>query len=136
MFIQSHFLKLFSFVCLLPLAGLAPLSGQMSGQMSGQPPNIVFILSDDHRADFMGVAGDPYIQTPRLDSLAGEGMRFTNAFAVSATCAPSRAAFWTGRGRMFRFDAGRLKIHVEKCGHELLAAAALDVRTGRISLAG
>ena len=81
-------LYLFSLFLLVPLV-------VFGAQRQG--PNIVFVFSDDHRADLMGVAGDPYIETPRLDRLASEGARFTNAFTVAGTCSPSRGAFWTGR---------------------------------------
>ena len=70
-------------------------------------PNIVVILSDDQRWDAFGVAQRelgaggrlPWLAeaTPRLDGLARQGFRFRNAFVVSALCAPSRAAFLTGR---------------------------------------
>ncbi len=59
-------------------------------------PNIVFILSDNTRADFMGFRGHPFIQTPSLDRLAGEGIAFNNAFCTTAFCSPSRASFLTG----------------------------------------
>ncbi len=59
-------------------------------------PNVVFILSDDHRHDLMGFMGNPYIKTPNLDRLAGEGAVFQNAFCASPLCTPSRASFWTG----------------------------------------
>jgi N-acetylglucosamine-6-sulfatase len=60
-------------------------------------PNIVFILSDDHRADFAGYAGHPFIETPALDRLASEGIRFDRAYVTSSLCSPSRASFLTGQ---------------------------------------
>jgi len=60
-------------------------------------PNIVFVISDDHNANVMGCSGDPWITTRNMDRLAREGRRFTNAFAVTGTCAPSRASFLTGK---------------------------------------
>jgi arylsulfatase A-like enzyme len=68
-------------------------------------PNFVFIYTDDQRWDALSVVqremGDkarfPWFTTPNLDRLAAEGMRFRNAFVVSSLCAPSRAAFLTGR---------------------------------------
>ncbi len=60
-------------------------------------PNIVFILSDDHRADTMGNAGHPFIKTPTLDRLANEGVKFTNTFATTPLCSPSRGCFLTGQ---------------------------------------
>lgn len=62
-----------------------------------RPPNIVFILSDNQRADFMGCAGHPFVLTPNLDRLAREGIRFSNAFVTTSLCSPSRASFLTGQ---------------------------------------
>jgi len=61
-----------------------------------RPPNVVFILSDDHRWDYMGNMGHPFVETPNLDRLAAEGVRFNNAFVVTSVCSPSRASFLTG----------------------------------------
>ncbi len=67
-------------------------------------PNFLFILTDDQRWDGLGVVqaeqGDkarfPWLRTPNLDKLAGEGVRFRNAFVVNSLCSPSRASFLTG----------------------------------------
>lgn len=61
-----------------------------------QPPNIVYILADDLGYGDLGCYGQKVIQTPNLDQLAKEGMLFTNHYAGSSVCAPSRAAFMTG----------------------------------------
>lgn len=59
--------------------------------------NIVFILTDDHRYDFMGFTGKvPWLQTPNLDRLAREGAYFPNAYVTTALCSPSRASILTG----------------------------------------
>lgn len=63
---------------------------------SDRPPNLVLILSDNHRADAMGCAGHPFVRTPHLDRLAREGVRFTNAFCTTPLCSPARASFLTG----------------------------------------
>jgi N-acetylglucosamine-6-sulfatase len=60
-------------------------------------PNIVFILSDNQRWDFMGCAGHPFVRTPHLDRLAEEGILFSNAFVTTSLCSPSRASFLTGQ---------------------------------------
>ena len=60
-------------------------------------PNIVFLLADDMRADAMGCAGNPVLQTPELDRLARQGVRFTDAFVTTAICATSRASILTGQ---------------------------------------
>jgi arylsulfatase A-like enzyme len=60
-------------------------------------PNILFVLPDQHRRDFLGVNPDLPVRTPTLDGLAEEGVRFTNAVCPSPLCAPSRAALASGR---------------------------------------
>lgn len=60
-------------------------------------PNILFILSDDHRWDVMSCMGHPFIQTPHLDRIAREGVLFSNAFVTTSLCSPSRASFLTGQ---------------------------------------
>ncbi|EJX02826.1 N-acetylgalactosamine 6-sulfate sulfatase (GALNS) [gut metagenome] len=60
-------------------------------------PNIIFILCDDMGYGDLGCYGQPYIQTPHLDRMAAEGMRFTQAYAGSPVSAPSRATLMTGQ---------------------------------------
>ena len=63
---------------------------------SQNPPNIVFILSDDHRHDFTGYMGHPFIETPNIDELASEGIIFDRAYVSTSLCSPSRATYLTG----------------------------------------
>jgi N-acetylglucosamine-6-sulfatase len=60
-------------------------------------PNIIFILVDDHRWDALSILGHPVVQTPNLDRLCREGVRFENAFVTTSLCSPSRASFLTGQ---------------------------------------
>ena len=60
-------------------------------------PNIILIVTDDHGKDALGCYGNEVIQTPNLDKLASEGVRFTNAYCISASSAASRAALLTGK---------------------------------------
>ena len=60
-------------------------------------PNILVILSDDQRADHLGVNGHPVLRTPNLDHLAKEGINFRNAFASSTACTPNRTCILTGQ---------------------------------------
>jgi N-acetylglucosamine-6-sulfatase len=59
-------------------------------------PNIVFILVDDLRWDDLACAGNPFVQTSHIDRIAREGALFTNAFAATPLCSPSRASILTG----------------------------------------
>ena len=60
-------------------------------------PNIIFLLTDDHRWDALGIMGNKIIQTPNLDKLASEGVYFRNAYVTTAICAVSRASILTGQ---------------------------------------
>lgn len=59
-------------------------------------PNILFLLTDNQRADPLGCAGHPLLRTPDLDRLAARGVRFANAFATTPVCAASRASYLCG----------------------------------------
>jgi N-acetylglucosamine-6-sulfatase len=61
-----------------------------------RPPNIVVVVVDDLRWDDLAVAGHPFVETPAIDRMAREGVRFANAFATTPLCSPSRAAILTG----------------------------------------
>ncbi|MEQ9289101.1 MAG: sulfatase [Cyclobacteriaceae bacterium] len=60
-------------------------------------PNIILFVADDHGLDALGCYGNPVIQTPNLDKLAAEGVRFNNAYCTSASCAASRSVILTGK---------------------------------------
>lgn len=59
-------------------------------------PNILFILVDDQRFDSLGCAGHPVLQTPNIDRLAANGVRFENMFVTTSICMASRACIFTG----------------------------------------
>lgn len=60
--------------------------------------NVVFILSDDHRYDFMGFTGKvPFLKTPNMDKMARQGTHIQNAFVTTSLCSPSRASILTGQ---------------------------------------
>lgn len=75
---------------------LAMLPSYLKAQEKGQRPNIVFILADDLGYGGLGCYGQEKIKTPCLDRMAQEGMRFTQAYAGSTVCAPSRCTLMTG----------------------------------------
>ena len=62
-------------------------------------PNLVLVLSDDHRHDFMGFHPDSpeWLETPTMDKLASEGAHIKNAFVSTSLCSPSRASILTGQ---------------------------------------
>ncbi|MCA9299030.1 MAG: sulfatase-like hydrolase/transferase, partial [Phycisphaerales bacterium] len=61
------------------------------------PPNIVYIMADDHCVQAISAYGSYRNQTPHIDRLAQEGMRFDNCFCTNSICAPSRAVILTGK---------------------------------------
>ena len=62
----------------------------------GQRPNLLVLMSDQHKRSCMGAAGDSVAVTPNLDRLARQSVRFTNAYCTNPVCAPSRASILTG----------------------------------------
>jgi arylsulfatase A-like enzyme len=94
----------------LKAAGLAALAGELSSLVPGcrsagqrqeaaaaaVKPNIIFILADDLGYGDLGCYGQQVIQTPNLDRMAAEGMIFTDHYAGSTVCAPSRCCLMTG----------------------------------------
>lgn len=90
------------------LACLIPSAAGSAGT-SADRPNVLFILSDDHSAPFLGCYGNKVIRTPNLDRFASEGMLFDRQFCGAPQCVPSRATFMTGRSpvsvRMTRFSS-------------------------------
>ncbi len=72
------------------------LVGFRAAADSHEKPNFVFILADDLTYNLLGCYGGVDAETPRIDELASEGMRFTRAYAAMAMCAPFRAELYTG----------------------------------------
>ena len=74
----------------------AGFAGDTNSATKPLKPNIVLILADDLGYGDLGCYGQKKIKTPNLDRLAAEGIRFTDAYAGSTVCAPSRATLMTG----------------------------------------
>ena len=95
--------------------------------MAAEKPNIIFILADDLGYGDVGCYGQKLIQTPNIDKLAKQGMRFTQCYAGNPVCAPSRCAlmtgYHTGHGRVRSNDSiGTLKssdVTVAKVLHDV-----------------
>ena len=78
-------------------APLATQAAQSQSRPAKRPRNVLYLLSDQHRPAALGSAGNPVAQTPTLDTLAREGLRFTSAYCPYPVCTPSRASMLTGR---------------------------------------
>ena len=105
---------------LLPaLAGLAACTGGDKKQEAAapeQPMNILFIMCDDHSYQTISAYDQRYIETPNIDRIANEGVRFTNSFVANSISGPSRACMLTGKhshangftNNFTRFDGSQL----------------------------
>lgn len=87
---------------LLPLVGLAALNADAQSAKNKKteqrkPLNIVYIMTDDHSYQTMSCYDNRFINTPNLDRMAKEGVRFTNSFVCNSLSGPSRAAMLTGK---------------------------------------
>ena len=82
---------------ILSFATLFILTSCDTGREAMSPPNIIFIMSDDHAYQAISAYQDHLISTPNIDRLAEEGMIFTNACVTNSICAPSRATILTGK---------------------------------------
>jgi arylsulfatase A-like enzyme len=83
-------LRTLSSMVLLVYAACSPAAAQ-------RPPNIVYVLADELGYYELSCLGHPNIETPNLDRMAAEGMRFTQYLAGSSVCAPTRACLMTGK---------------------------------------
>ena len=115
---------------------LAP--GSLLGKEFKTRPNILFLLVDDQRNNTMSCAGHPIIQTPVVDSLAADGIRFRNAFVTTSICAASRASILTGlyeRTHGYTFGKPPIRTaHISKSYPALMREAGY--RTGLIGKYG
>jgi arylsulfatase A-like enzyme len=76
-------------VC-LPVTGGGALA-------AAEKPNFVFLLADDLGYSDLGCYGSSFHETPNIDRLAGEGLRFTQAYSAGAVCSPTRSSIMTGK---------------------------------------
>lgn len=101
----------------LTVISLSILPGRAPAQ--SERPNIVFIITDDQRADWLGVAGHPDLKTPNIDRLAHEGVRFTQFFVTTPLCSPSRASFLTGQYAHKHLITNNDRLGIDVIGHSL-----------------
>src|SRR5438132_59121 len=89
------------------LLALLALTLGPSRALAGAKPNILFLITDDQRADTIAALGNPIIKTPNLDKLARRGFVFNNAYCMGSTmpavCNPSRHMILSGKS-LFRYD--------------------------------
>jgi arylsulfatase A-like enzyme len=108
-----------------PLAILAAWSLSLAAGVQAAPmkPNILFILADDIGYGDLGCYGATKTKTPRVDSLAAQGLRFLDAHAPAAVCTPTRYAFMTGEYAFRKPGTGILP-----------GTAALIIEPGRVTV--
>jgi arylsulfatase A-like enzyme len=82
---------------LLLLAAWTTASVRARSAVRADRPNVLWLMSDEHRTDSLGCYGSPWASTPNLDRLAREGVRFVNAITPAPVCVPARSAILTGR---------------------------------------
>lgn len=104
-------------------AALATTGLSQTGVDMQTRPNILFILADDLGWADLSCYGRPDYQTPNLDRLARQGMRFTNAYSAAPVCTPTRVGFHTGR------YPARLPVGLEEPIHERKALTPEELRT-------
>ena len=107
--VMNRIKHLLLFATVLAVVALFDFQSAKAGEIPNAkktPPNIVLILVDDLGWMDLGCQGSDLFETPHLDKLAAEGMRFTNGYASCAVCSPTRAAVQTGRypARLFVTD--------------------------------
>lgn len=113
----------------IPVLFMAILLIACSPQQEKAPPNIIFIMSDDHASKAISAYDTSLMHTPNIDRLAENGIRFDNCYCTNAICSPSRAVILTGQGffldehgwydKRFMYDEAHrmpLIIPVAQCG--------------------
>ena len=89
-------------------AGLCLTTAASTAAAAEQQPNFVFFLADDISDSDLGCYGHPSIKTPHIDTLAADGVRFTNAYLTTSSCSPSRCSLITGR---YPHNTGAPELH-------------------------
>src|SRR5688572_32907996 len=100
--------------CILTCCALLLIALSASSHAKDRPPNVILILCDNLGYGDVGCYGSKLHRTPHIDRLAAEGMRFTDAYAASGVCTPSRAALMTG------CYPRRVNLHVSDTGGAVL----------------
>ena len=106
----------------------------MDGTQQAARKNVLFIMCDQLRFDYLGCGGHPTIKTPNIDALAARGVTFSNTYCQSPICGPSRMCTYTGRylsshGAMSNFTP--LRIGEKNIGHYLNPLGMRTVLVGK-----
>ena len=88
---------IYSLICLMPLLLGTSSSRPEQGQQPPRRPNILLIVADDLGYGELGAYGQTFVETPHIDALARDGLRFTQFYSGSAVCAPARSVLLTGQ---------------------------------------
>jgi len=80
----------------LAIPGCTKTDKSSDGKASVDKPNFIIIFADDQGYQDVGCFGSPHINTPNLNRMASEGMKFTDFYSAASVCSPSRAALLTG----------------------------------------
>ena len=92
----ARYVRVLRFIPILAAVAFCYLS-QALAIAADKPLNILILYADDWRYDTLGIAGNAVVQTPHLDQLARDGVRFTRACVTTAICGVSRASLFTGQ---------------------------------------
>jgi arylsulfatase A-like enzyme len=99
--------------------------------------NVLFIMTDQQRADHLGCAGNPILKTPNIDSIAKEGVRFSNTYCTNPMCMPNRASLITGlypNMHGLRSNGINLPLHIPTITQSLKNSGWHTVSIGKIHL--
>lgn len=106
-------------------------------QIRNDGPNVLMVMADQHRGDWIGCAGAEWVYTPNLDALAERGTRFTRAVCNSPLCAPSRAALASGRrcsdvgvmtnAHLYPYDVPTYYQHLRAAGYRVGCVGKTDL---------
>ena len=116
--------KVVAFAILLAAFGIQAQETKKSSK-TNKKPNIVFILADDMGYNELGSYGGKIIETPNIDQLAKEGMKFSNHYCGSNICAPSRGTLMTGKHTGHAYIRDNRALPYE--GNEPIPAAEITV---------
>ena len=119
------------FYSLAGVAAVASLASCTNKQKTTEqkPLNIVYIMTDDHTAQMMSCYDTRYMETPNLDRIAADGVRFTQSFVANSLSGPSRACMITGI-RQFSTDIpeAAAKGRLSDCAGRQMASGKFAIR--------